>query len=504
MAKSNANDRNHSNGSKVSKSVGGSGVGSKSTKGNKSYRKDQQRDKNSDTRSDKSFDKKVSKYADENSKNRTVARKSAKATNHRKQDGEKRTSRNHPRRQEHSVDQEALLGYKPMYIEHAKDSSVKVQCPYFEKCGGCQLLDVKYEESLSLKQKAIEKIVGSLGNVLPIIGMENPYHYRNKSVATFAPYKRDHIIYGMYEGHSHDLVSIDRCLIQDERADKIVETIHSLMKSFKMTAYSELSGRGFLRHVLIRVGQKSDEIMVVMVTTSQIFPGKNNFIKIMKQKHPEITTLVMNINDKDTTMVLGEREIPLYGPGHIRDELCGLSFRISPQSFYQINPVQTEVLYDRAMEMADLSGNEIVLDAYSGIGTIGLIAAGKSKQVIGVELNKDAVRDAIGNAKGNHIKNARFFTGDAGEFMVGMASEGEKVDVVFMDPPRSGLTREFIKAIGKAKPNKVVYISCGPESLARDLKWLKEEGYQVKDIQPVDMFPWTNHVECVVGISRKH
>ncbi len=333
--------------------------------------------------------------------------------------------------------------------------------------------------------------------------MKDPFHYRNKSVGTFAEVDKGRFISGMYKRNSHELVSIDRCLIQDERADAIVETIRSLMKSFKMTAYDEMTGRGFLRHVLIRIGHKSNEVMVVMVTTTPIFPGKKNFIRVLKERHPEITTLVMNINDKDTTMVLGRRDIELYGKGYIQDELCGLTFRISPQSFYQINPVQTEVLYEKAIEMAELTGKETVLDAYSGVGTISLIAAGKSEQVIGVELNKDAVRDAIGNSKGNRIKNARFYAGDAGDFMVGMAQHGEPLDVVFMDPPRSGSTKEFIKSIGISGPKKIVYVSCGPESLARDLRWLEKEGYKVEVIQPVDMFPWTNHCETVVRLVKK-
>ncbi len=398
---------------------------------------------------------------------------------------------------------EAYLGYRPLEIPHEKETGVKVPCPYFNDCGGCQLLDVSYEKSLNLKQKAIEKLMKDFGEVKPIIGMRNPFHYRNKSVASLGREGKDQYFAGMYKSNSRDLVKIESCLIQDERADAIVETIRSLMKSFKMTSYNEHSGYGWLRHILIRIGQKTDEIMVVMVTTSVMFQGKNNFIKVLKKKHPEITTLVMNVNDKDTSRVLGNRDINLYGPGFIKDELCGLKFRISPQSFYQINPVQTEVLYNTAMEMAKLSGTETVLDAYCGIGTIGLIAASNAKEVMGVELNEEAVRDAIGNAKGNKINNIRFYTGDAGDFMVAMASEGHELDLVFMDPPRSGVSKEFIKAIGISKPRRLVYVSCGPESLERDLKWLEKEGYQVQEIQPVDMFPWTNHVETVLSMVKK-
>ncbi len=439
-----------------------------------------------------------SRNTESSSRNQKPGRRSDQHEN----SGQKRNSRedNDAVRNERK---EAYLGYKPMDIPHDKENGLKVPCPYFKDCGGCQLLDVSYKKSLELKQKAIKDLMKDFGQVKPIIGMKDPFHYRNKSVATLGREGKDQYFAGMYKSNSRDLVKIETCLIQDERADAIVETIRSLMKSFKMTSYNEHSGFGWLRHILIRVGQKTDEIMVVMVTTSIMFAGKNNFIKVLKKKHPEITTLVMNINDKDTSMVLGQRDITLYGPGFIKDELGGLKFRISPQSFYQINPIQTQVLYDKVMEMADLSGRETVLDAYCGVGTIGLIAASKAKEVIGVELNKDAVRDAIGNAKGNKINNIRFYTGDAGEFMVGMASEGQKLDVVIMDPPRSGSSRDFIKAIGKSKPKKVVYVSCGPESLERDLKWLEKEGYKIGEIQPVDMFPWTNHVECVVSLYRR-
>jgi len=408
------------------------------------------------------------------------------------------------RKDQEPVSNEATLGYEPMKIFHSKDPNVKVPCPYFGECGGCQFLDVTYEDSLKLKQTAIGKLLKDFGQVKKVIGMDNPFSYRNKSVASYGELKKQEFIAGMYKSYSHDLIPIKRCIIQDERADAIVETIRSLMKSFKMRSYDEFSGQGFLRHVLVRIGQKSGQIMVVMVATSHMFPGKNNFIKVMKKEHPEITTMVLNVNDKDTSMVLGERDITLYGTGYITDDLCGLKFRISPQSFYQINPVQTEVLYSKAMEMADLKGHEVVVDAYSGIGTISLIAAKKAKQVYGVELNKNAVKDAIGNAKGNQIKNARFYTGDAGDFMVGMADAGEKLDIVFMDPPRSGSTKEFIKAVGISKPKKVIYVSCGPESLARDLKWFKEIGYSVDEMQPVDMFPWTNHVECVLSMIRRN
>ena len=242
--------------------------------------------------------------------------------------------------------------------------------------------------------------------------------------------------------------------------------------------------------------------MVVLVLGSPILPSSNNFVKALRKEHPEITTVVLNINDRKTSMILGEREKVLYGKGFIRDELCGCTFRISPKSFYQVNPVQTEILYQKAIEFAHLTGKEIVIDAYCGIGTIGLIASGHAKEVVGVELNKDAVKDAILNAKENQIRNVRFFQGDAGEFMEAMAAEGNSMDVLFMDPPRAGSDEKFMASAVKMGPEKIVYISCNPETLARDLKYLTKKGYQVKKIQPVEMFAFTEHVETVVLLSR--
>ncbi|MBN2628654.1 MAG: 23S rRNA (uracil(1939)-C(5))-methyltransferase RlmD [Spirochaetales bacterium] len=371
-------------------------------------------------------------------------------------------------------------------------------CRQFRECGGCQLLDRTYGESLEYKQRILKKQLGSFGKINPILGMDNPWCYRNKSHSTFAYDPRKGVRSGLYAEHSHRLVPVDRCLLQDERADAIVGTVKSLMKSFKMTAYDEKTGRGFLRHVLIKVGFRTGEIMVVLVVTSHIFPGKNNYVKALRQKHPEITTIVQNINAEETTMVLGEREIVLYGRGYIRDTLCEMDFQISPKSFYQINPVQTEALYNKAMDMAGLTGKEIVLDAYSGIGTIGLIASRRAAAVIGVELNGDAVKNAQQNARLNRVGNITFHKGDAGRFMTAMARDGQKLDMVFLDPPRSGSNRGFIQSVGRLRPGKVVYISCGPESLARDLVWFREEGYEVREIQPVDMFPWTEHIETCV------
>ena len=292
-------------------------------------------------------------------------------------------------------------------------------------------------------------------------------------------------------------------MIEDQKADEIIGTIRGMLKSFKIRTFDEDTGYGLLRHVLIRRGFESGEIMVVLVTASPVFPSKNNFVKALREKHPEITTIVQNINNRGTSMVLGDKEHVLFGKGYIEDELCGCKFRISPKSFYQVNPVQTEYLYGKAIELAGLTGNERVLDAYCGIGTIGIIAASKAKEVIGVELNADAVRDAVQNAKCNDVKNIRFYCNDATEFMMQMAASGDTVDLVLMDPPRAGSTEAFIKAVAAVKAKNVIYVSCGPDTLARDLGVFKKMGYQAEGAWPVDMFPETGHCEVICCLERK-
>lgn len=377
------------------------------------------------------------------------------------------------------------------------------QCPNFKKCGGCQYLDMPYEKQLEKKQKELSVLLKPFCKVNPIVGMEHPFHYRNKVHAVMARDRKGNIISGVYKEGTHMVLPVETCLIEDERADAIIQTVRKLLPSFKMKVYDEDTGYGFLRHVLVRTAHKTGEVMVVLVTASPVFPSKNNFVKALRKVHPEITTVVQNVNNRGTSMVLGDKEHVLYGPGFIVDELCGRKFRISSKSFYQINPIQTERLYNLAIEAAGLTGKETVVDAYCGIGTIGLVAAGKAGNVIGVELNRDAVRDAVTNAKMNQIKNIRFYNNDAGKFMVQMASEGAKADVVFMDPPRSGSTEEFIHAVATLAPKRVVYVSCGPETLARDLAWFKKEGYQAVEAWGVDMFPMTVHVETVALLTRK-
>lgn len=376
-------------------------------------------------------------------------------------------------------------------------------CPVSRKCGGCQLMNLSYPEQLKFKQAKVVKLLGSFHRVNEIKGMEIPFHYRNKVQAAFGRTRSGEIISGVYQSSTHNIVKTEKCLIEDVKADEIILTIRKLVKEFKLTVYDERKGNGFLRHVLVKRGFATNEIMVVLVTGTGVFPSKNNFIKALLSIHPEITTIVQNINNKFTSMVLGEKETVLFGKGYIEDVLCGCTFRISPKSFYQINPVQTEILYGKAIEFAGLSGNERVIDAYCGIGTIGIVASKKAGEVIGCELNPDAIKDARINAKINEIQNISFVCADAGEFMVGMKEQGEKCDVLFMDPPRAGSDKKFLSCAVSLSPEKIVYISCNPETQQRDLYYLIKNGYKVNKIQPVDMFPYTSHVETVVLLTKK-
>ncbi len=375
-------------------------------------------------------------------------------------------------------------------------------CPVFQKCGGCQLLDIPYEKQIKNKQEQLSGLLKPYCRTEPFIFMEQPMHYRHKVNAAFDRDRKGNVISGVYKEGTHIVVPVENCFLENEKADAIIGTVRGLLKSFKIKTYDEDTGYGLLRHVMVRTGYATGQIMVVLVLASPILPSKNNFVKALRKEHPEITTVIINVNNKNTSMVLGEKEQVIYGPGYIEDVLCGKTFKISPRSFYQVNPVQTEKLYGKAMEYAALKGKEAVLDAYCGTGTIGMIAADKAGKVIGVELNKDAVRDAIANAKRNQVTNIQFYQKDAGEFMVQLAESGDKVDVVFIDPPRSGCEERFLSCLVKLSPEKVVYVSCNPETLVRDLKYLTSRGYKVKKGVGVDMFPFTVEIEAIALLQK--
>ncbi|MGI6014602.1 MAG: 23S rRNA (uracil(1939)-C(5))-methyltransferase RlmD [Oscillospiraceae bacterium] len=375
-------------------------------------------------------------------------------------------------------------------------------CPVRKKCAGCQLTNLSYEEQLAMKQSRVIKLLGDFCHVRPIIGMDNPYHYRNKVQAAFGTTRSGKLISGVYQSKDGRIVAVDHCQIENEAADVIICTIRKLLKAFKLTAYNAYTNRGFLRHVLIRYAAATGEILVSLVAATPVFPSKNAFIKQLLRAHPEITTIVFGVSTDEKALIQPKRETILYGSGYITDHLCGLDFRITATSFYQVNPIQTEVLYKTAMDFAKLTGTETVIDAYCGVGTIGLIAAPAAKHVTGVETNGEAVKNAIRNARANGIKNATFVHGDAGKFMTELSNAGEHVDLVFMDPPRAGSDRAFLSSVAKLQPNRIVYISCNPETQKRDLQFLTRHGYRVREIQPVDMFPHTNHVETVVLMTR--
>lgn len=385
----------------------------------------------------------------------------------------------------------------------AESKKEAVLCPVYQKCGGCQLLHMDYARQLKWKKNRAGQLLEPFGKVEEIIGMDDPLHYRYKVHAVFGRDRKGNVISGTYQTGTHRIVPVESCFLENAKADAIIGTIRGLLKSFKIKVYDEDTDYGLLRHVLIRTGYVTGQIMVVLVLRSPVLPSKNNFVKALLKEHPEITTVVVNVNDRKTNMVLGDRQQVIYGPGYIEDELCGMRFKISPNAFYQVNPVQAGKLYEKAISYAGLTGKECVLDAYCGTGTIGMIAAPHAKQVIGVELNRDAVKDAIAGAKKNQLSNIRFYQADAGEFAVDMAKQGERADVVLMDPPRSGSSEKFLEALRALRPQKIVYVSCNAETLARDLKYLCNNGYRLKRAAAVDMFPYTDDIEMVCLLSNR-
>ena len=399
-----------------------------------------------------------------------------------------------------------FYGYTKELTKTSKDR-VKPRCPVYDTCGGCALQHMSYEAQLAFKKNRVEECLKRIGGFKNIkvndtVGMDEPYFYRNKIQMPIRLSKKGKIISGFYQEKTHDIAPIDKCYIENSDADRILASIKEVMRSVKVMPYDEDRRTGVIRHVLIRTSYHFDEIMVVLVCNKDTFPGQKNFVKELIKKEPKITTIVQNVNTRSTNVILGEKERVLYGKGFIKDTLCGVTFKISAKSFYQVNPIQTEKLYSKAIELAKLTGKERVLDAYCGIGTIGLIASKSAKEVVGVEIVKEAVRDAVNNAKNNNITNAHFYEGDAGKFIVNEKENGINYDVVIMDPPRKGSDEAFLSTLIKTKPERVVYVSCDPSTLARDLKFLAPY-YDIVSVTPFDMFPQTYHVESVVCLTRK-
>ena len=375
---------------------------------------------------------------------------------------------------------------------------VDVKCNSYTKCGSCKLMHLNYLKQLDFKKNNIHLLFKNKGinlNIKDCVGMDNPYNYRNKVIASIS-LDKNKIVYGMYEENSHEVTYNKNCLIQNKLLNEILVSIKEELDKLKIKP--EGFG-GVLRHIMLRVGVNTNEVLVVFVTNNELFPGRNELVKALTKKHKEIKTIIQNTNPRHTSIVFGNKDRILYGPGFITDKLLGLSYKISHKSFYQVNPIQTEKLYSKAIEMANLSKNDIVLDCYSGIGTISLSLAKNVKQVIGVEIVKEAVNDAINNAKHNNINNARFYLDDCKKFMMNYSG---KIDCLFVDPPRSGLDNEFINAVKRLKPNKLIYISCNPNTQVEDIYKLIDL-YEIKDCYAFDMFPHTVHVESIVLMVRK-
>lgn len=377
-------------------------------------------------------------------------------------------------------------------------------CPYSQKCGGCAYLHLDYAAELKLKKQQLIELVNSNGlrlKVHDVCGMKEPCAYRNKIIMSFSR-KGKQIQCGFYSDFSHEIVDIRSCLNHDDASNRIIQTIKELVVKNRIEIYDEDRRNGFLRHVLIRRGFMTNQTLVCFVTAQKVWPGSKNFVSELIKKCPEVTTVVQNINTRKTSIVLGDDEKVLYGKGFITDTLLGIKYTISAKSFYQINHDQTERLYAKAIELMNLKGNEIVYDMYCGIGTIGISAAAKAKQVIGVEVNRQAIEDAKKNASVNQIKNTEFVCEDASVYMKKAAAQRRRVDAVFIDPPRSGSDEIFLKALASMKPRQIVYVSCNPQTQMRDIKTLMKYGYKAEECYPFDMFPRTAHVESVVLMSR--
>lgn len=380
---------------------------------------------------------------------------------------------------------------------------IQPKCKVCTACGGCQYQQIKYNAQLVFKTNRVKNAIKRIAHLdTPVndcIGAKSPYNYRNKIQVPFAKDRKGNVVYGFYKENSHEIIPTKECAIEDKRAASILWDIKELIKQFNIPVYNEDNGKGILRYVLIRTSYHYPELMVVLVTSIMNFPGQRNFIDALLKLHPEITTIVENVNPRHTNVILGPKEKVLYGPGFIKDTICDLTFEISASSFFQINPEQVEILYKTALKLINIEKNQVVLDAYSGVGTIGLIASKNAKKVISVEIVKDAVKNAIENAKRNNVTNIEFHCGDAGEFINNYDGQ---LDIVIMDPPRKGSDEKFLSSLINRKVQQIIYISCDPETLARDLEYLSSS-YNVTFVQPVDMFPFTAHVETIVSLSLK-
>ena len=384
---------------------------------------------------------------------------------------------------------------------------VEVDCATYKRCGGCSLRHIQYEETLKLKrdmvQNLVTKTLNTKINVKDTIGMQEPFHYRNKLQYPVGYDKTNKPVMGVYANRTHEIIPVESCLIQNKEAEEVAKAVFEFIKENKITVYSEQTRKGAIRHIIVRIGVRTNEIMCILVTNEEKIEKENELVDAINKKFPQVKTIVKNINKKNTNVILGDTNVILSGNGYIYDKLGEYTFKISPMSFYQTNPIQTEVLYQKAIAFAKLDKNDILCDLYCGIGTIGIFASSKVKQVYGIEIVEEAVEAARENAKINKVDNIEFIAGDVEKaFKELVETRGVKPTAIIVDPPRRGLDTTTISKILELTVDKFVYVSCNPATMVRDLKML-EEKYEVKEMQPVDMFPFTSHVECVAVLQLK-
>ncbi|MBM6507728.1 MULTISPECIES: 23S rRNA (uracil(1939)-C(5))-methyltransferase RlmD [Staphylococcus] len=387
------------------------------------------------------------------------------------------------------------------------DSRVEPPCVYYDKCGGCQLQHMTYQAQLTMKKEQVINLFHRKGSfndtvIHDTVGMEDPWRYRNKSQIPIGLNNNKKPIMGFYRQRSHDIIDMDSCLIQDEKHQQVMNDVKQLISELNISVYNEKTKKGLLRHLVVRTGHYTNQMMIILVTNGKAFKQANQLVEALVKLHPNVTSIKQNINDAHSNVIMGRKSITLYGTDEIEDKLSEITFNISDQSFYQINSHQTEKLYNQALEYAQLTGNEIVLDTYCGIGTIGLYMAGKSKHVYGVEVVPSAIKDAEENATINQLENTTFVCGKAEEVILKWKAEGIRPDVVMVDPPRKGCDETFIKTLLELNPKRIVYISCNPSTQQRDAQLLSQQ-YDLKEITPVDMFPQTTHIETVALFERK-
>lgn len=373
-------------------------------------------------------------------------------------------------------------------------------------CGGCQIQELDYNKQLELKTNEVKQVISRIGKLENVeihetIGMQSPCRYRNKAQFPIQNINGTTAI-GFYKKKSHDVIPTDMCVIQHDINDKIIKIIKTYIQAYNVSIYNETTHTGVLRHLVTKVGFTTNEVMVVLVANGTNLPHLNELASVLKENIPGFKTLVLNVNKAKTNVILGKENKVIYGNGKINDYIGDLVFEISPLSFFQVNPVQTEVLYNKALEYAELKENDTVFDIYCGIGSISLFLAQKATKVYGIEIVEDAIKDAKINAKLNNLDNVEFYVGKAEEVVPKMYREGKSANVVVIDPPRKGCDEKVLDTIVSMKPDRVVYVSCNPSTLARDLAYLDERGYKCVEIQPVDMFPHTMHVECCALMSR--